>query len=97
MNLPKLPKDWYITGLSFELGHARDDNCPTIRLRTDDEGAGAFLRVEVEGEIALDPGELAQLSAVGESLIGLHDASRVRAFAAAHESEAPDASMGIKQ
>lgn len=95
MNLPRLPRDWYITGLSLELGNARDDNCPLIRLRTDDEGAGAYLRVEVEGEIVLEPGDLTQLAAVGESLIGLHDASRARAFD--HESEAPNDSMGNKQ
>jgi len=66
INFPDLPRGVAIEMVSVEL---MDKDCNwTMKIQTDDEGAGSFAKISLDGEMRLDPGELETLGKLATDL-----------------------------
>lgn len=78
--LPPLPKGYAYTGIKLfiedESAHiAALSDHTEITIQTIDEGAGAFLSWKIHGALLTNRGEMAELAAIGDALLALHDES----------------------
>ena len=66
INFPDLPRGVEIETVAVEL---MDTDCNwTLKIKTDDEGAGSFAIISLDGEMRLDPGELETLGKLATDL-----------------------------
>jgi hypothetical protein len=72
VKLPPLPHGWRITSIRLaieDMHYPVDDNPPRLTISTADEG---YLDWKAKGQWSMNPGDMAQLSAVGDALLALH-------------------------
>jgi hypothetical protein len=87
MKRPKIPAGYAfsVDSIAVSLMDEAGLNRPMVFLSTEDEGGGAYLRLNLDADdkgIAINADELADLAGIGRWLVELHDALN---------SEAPDA------
>ena len=76
ISIPDLPSGMSVDSVSVSLS---DVECHwSLTMRTDDEGGGAFLRMTLDGEMELDPGEIEKIGRLGSALCAWQDAISAR-------------------
>jgi hypothetical protein len=73
---PDIPKGVSVDSVSVSLSDVGFHW--TLTMRTDDEGGGAFLRLTLDGEMEMDPGEIEKLGRLGSALCAWQDAISAR-------------------
>lgn len=90
MNFPRVPEgfDLSVNRLEVSLIDKRDPNMPMIVLTTEDDNAGAYLRLSLDAGpsgVTITAGELEDVAKIGRWLVAMHDSMN---------SEGADAGMG---